>query len=84
MQEIITKFGVSYRHFDSMVALASKSLQGMIKRAPKLMVDNFGVFNETPFNGQPVKYLKPVVTMSQTPNEFTIPPRPHGYDKPEF
>ena len=83
MKELNEKFGVPYRHFDTMAALATKSLMGMIKRAPRLL-EHLGCFEETPFSGQPVKYLKPVVQMSQTVNQFLIPPRPHGYDKAEY
>ncbi|KAG2392135.1 hypothetical protein C9374_012387 [Naegleria lovaniensis] len=83
VKELIQSFGVSYRCHDNMLAMTTKTLGGLLKKIPKIMLGNFGKFEETPFK-IPVKYLKPVVSIQDTVNEFLCPPRPHGYDKPEF
>ena len=83
VKELVQSFGVSYRCHDNMMAQTTKTLGGLVKKIPQIMVGNFGKFEETPF-GIPVKYLKPVISIRGTVNEFLCPPRPHGYDKPEF
>ncbi|KAF0973951.1 hypothetical protein FDP41_007035 [Naegleria fowleri] len=83
VKELVQSFGVSYPCHDNMMAQTTKTLGGLVKKIPQIMVGNFGKFEETPF-GIPVKYLKPVISIRGTVNEFLCPPRPHGYDKPEF
>ena len=71
---------MTFKHYDDMKKTTSIVVESMKKHSPWFFKESYFEERQGPLGN--VKYLAPVVKMSQTKNKWDIPTRDNGHDQP--